>query len=214
VKHLSQRPTIQEIKEWLENGSTDAENLAEVPWVTEVSEDGSQLVAVNPVFPVRLIVIYMPEASIIRLAVNTHIKTVDLPIEAKTSLYRKILNMSRIPLAKTFLFGDDDEIIVSADLSTKTLSEPEFNDALALMLALLNHLYSNVGVPEEFKQEELINMIWLVKKWFEKGWSREKLEKLLQKAGLKPDEAKEFINQVLEAQRRNTAIEEEPLTHI
>ncbi|BEP18083.1 hypothetical protein PYJP_14350 [Pyrofollis japonicus] len=211
---MTQRTIIQEVKEWLENGSIDAESLAEVPWVAEVSEDGSQLVAVNPVFPVRLVVIYMPEASIIRLAVNTHIKTVDLPIEAKTSLYRKVLNMSRMPLAKAFLFGDDDEIIVGADLSTKTLSEPEFNDALALMLALLNYLYSSVGIPEEFKQEELINMIWLVKKWFEKGWSREKLEKLLQKAGLKPDEAKEFINQVLEAQRKSTVSEEEPLTHI
>jgi hypothetical protein len=211
---VTQRPIIQEVKEWLENGSIDAESLAEVPWVAEVSEDGSQLVAVNPVFPVRLIVIYMPEASIIRLAVNTHIKTVDLPIEAKTSLYRKVLNMSRMPLAKAFLFGDDDEIIVGADLSTKTLSEPEFNDALALMLALLNYLYSSVGIPEEFKQEELINMIWLVKKWFEKGWSREKLEKLLQKAGLKPDEAKEFINQVLKTQRKSTVSEEESLTHI
>ncbi|MEB3787976.1 MAG: hypothetical protein GSR78_04380 [Desulfurococcales archaeon] len=187
---------LETIRRWLESGSVDANDIADLPWYVEQTGDDA-LIAINPLVPVSLLIRFFPEIKVVRIIAHTSVYTADLEPEKKLRLYRYLLRRNLMPLAKTVVDYDNGEVAVMADLSTVSISEEEFNKALANVLSLVVDLFRRVGVPREVKEEAVVNLALFIMNWHKKGMSEEALARLLEKAGMKREEALEVIESII-----------------
>ncbi len=107
--------------------------------------------------------------------------------------------MNALPLTKAMLTGDDDYISIASDLSIKSLSKSEFNDALALLLATLNSLAKILDLTDVLSEAMVEGLIKLVRKHIDKGYGRNRLlEYLVKVVGLTREEAESLLREVLD----------------
>ena len=199
---------LDQVKSWLEKGVEEPKEIAELPWdIEEVKENGTRgLIAVNPKLPVKLFVVEHEEVNVLRILVQTGIYTADLEPGEKLRVYRNLLSLNKNPLAKIFIDGMDGEIVVAADLSTKTLGEEEFHDTVSFTITLVVSLYNKYGVPKNIQLEMLRNLVWLIQKRVEKGWTRDKLEAfLVNKVGMGKSEADQLLDTVFPSKEKKQA---------
>ncbi len=199
---------LDQVKFWLGKGVEEPKEIAELPWdIEEVKENGTRgLVAVNPKLPVKLFVVEHEEVNILRILVQTGIYTADLEPGEKLRVYRNLLSLNKNPLAKIFIDGMDGEIVVAADLSTKNLGEEEFHDTVSFTITLVVSLYNKYGVPKNVQLEMLRNLVWLIQKRIEKGWTRDKLEAfLVNKVGMGKNEADQLLDTVFPSKENKPA---------
>jgi hypothetical protein len=196
---------LDQVKSWLEKGVEEPKEIAELPWeIEEVKENGTKgLIAVNPKLPVKLFVVEHKEVNILRVLVQTGIYTADLEPSEKLRVYRNLLSLNKNPLAKIFIDGMDGEIVAAADLSTKTMGEEEFHDTISFTITLVISLYNKYGVPKNVQLEMLSNLVWLIQKRIEKGWTRDKLEAfLVNKVGMGKSEADQLLETVFPSKEK------------
>ncbi len=195
--HSKCKDVMPRLKKWLVEGVPNAENLVDLPWEVEEQKDGS-LIAVYPRFPIRINVICDDEISVVRLFVSTSVSTIDLEVNDRLRIYHKLLKMNAAPMTKFILYGDDDEIHIAVDLSTKTLGKREFNDSLALLLTSVNAVVQAFNLEEFMAQQMFSEIIRLVAKHVDEGWGREKLvQYLVERAGMSRDDAVKLVDQIL-----------------
>ncbi len=190
------KESLKTIKEWLVQGTPDAQNLVDFPWeVEEIEED--TLKAVHPRFPVEIDIICSDEAKNIRATVLTKLETIELDNPTRIKLYRRLLRLNNMPMAKYVLYGENDAIGVAVDMSIFSLGKKEFNDALAFLVSALVAVAKEFGVEEAIYKEMAEELARLVSKHFEEGWSREKLVDYLTRiVGMSEKEAIEFLETI------------------
>lgn len=188
---------ITELARWLKEGRPDADNLIDFPWEVEVLMKKHSIRALHPRFPIEINIVCSDESKSIRAMVSTNIPTINLDNKERVMIYRKLLRLNTLPIAKTLLYGDGDYIGVASDTSIYSLGKKEFNDILAFLLALLVTAAKEVGFEEELYRRVMEELARLVAKYFEKGWSREKLVRyLIETVGMSPSDAEEFLEAI------------------
>jgi len=197
--------TIEEIREWLEKGKEEAEDISEISWdVDEIKDPKVKgLIAVNPKLPVKLYITDNSEFNTIRITVPTGILTADLPPGDKLKTYRALLVLNKTPLTKVYLEGINGEVVVASDLSTKTLGEDEFHDSISFTISTVISLYNRFGIPKDVRVEMLENLVWLIQRRLQKGWTREKLEEfLVNKVGMGKPEAEHLLETIFPTKKK------------
>ena len=194
----SREEVLRRVGEWLERGSVDAGDIADLPWeVRYVERPGGGLaflVAVNPRVPVEVRVGYLERRGVVRFTAHTGILLADLPPEAKLRAYRVVLLLNAGPLVKAYLAGPHEEVVLSLDFSVKSFSEEEMNDGLASLLAAYVALHRELGLTRQLREELLLHLLELVKERLEKGETPEEVEEFLVKAsGLSREEAEKLV---------------------
>ncbi len=203
---------LKEVAEWLRQGTPEAEHIVDLPWVVEMDEKEGVLVATTAPYPFRLLVFYREDLHAIRLVIETRIKTVFMDKAEKLKVYHYLLiDVNRRPYVKAYLFGDEHEVAITADISSIGLNKESFDDVLTFLVGTLGLLYDKLGKPEEIEEEAISLLYITIKKWYEQGWAKERIKKLLMRGGLKEKEAEEMINEVLKiAERKSRETEKEP----
>ena len=188
------REVLDKLAEWLRQGTPEADNLVDFPWEVEGVEKNT-IRAIHPRFPVGIDILCSDEAHSIRLIILTNIGTVNYDNTIRVKLYRRLLRLNNMPLAKYMLYGDEDYIGIAVDLSIYSIGKREFNDALAFLLGSLVMVVKEVGIEEELYKTMTEELARLVARHFEEGWSRDKLlDYLIKIVGMNPKEAEDFLN--------------------
>ena len=187
---------LETVSLWLKTGRTDAENLIDFPWEVESRE--GVIKALHPKYPVEINILCDDDIGVLRLQVILPVETIGLDSEKRILIYRKLLKMNALPLTKTMLIGDDDYISIASDLSIKSLSKTEFNDALALLLATLNSLAKTLDLTDVLSEAMAEGLIKLVRKHISEGYGRDRLlDYLVKVVGLTRSEAETLLREVL-----------------
>ncbi|MCE4618123.1 MAG: hypothetical protein F7C82_03915 [Desulfurococcales archaeon] len=199
--------SLERILEWLKKGKDKPETFVDLRWEIIKEERGADdkltmFVATHQAVPVQLLVLDLErmdaKMKVIRLAIESNINTIDLPPEAKIVLYRFLLNSSKLPLVKFYLFGENHQIAIATDLDKRLLSKEEFEEALAALL--LGYMYLGESLPDQLREKMLeasqIALVELVQRWYERGVDREEALKNLVKAGFKKEEALKLLSLV------------------
>jgi len=189
---------LNHIREWLSSGSVDAKSLVDFPWDVSVTGDCS-IKAVYPKFPIGIDIVCDDRLGFLRLSITLETETLTLEKDEKILVYHKFLRRNTMPMVKYALTGDESIPTLIVDLSIKSLSKEEFNDALALLLAATNDSIKALGLEEYYKERMFTQLLELVQKYVEQGWGRERLYEYLTKyAGLKEEEAEQLLRSMFE----------------
>jgi len=200
---------LEDVKRWLVEGKDEPETFVDLKWVVieEDTRDGRtfSIRFTHPRVPVNLLVLDMEvldeNAMIIRMVVETGIKTIDLDRDDKLRLYRYLLEGSKMPLAKFYLFGEEDEIGIAVDLDKRMLTKDELDLHLAAMLMGYSMLAELDALKDQVMAEQVAMLVELVAKWMEKGISREKVLERLIGAGMDRDIAEKLVDTVYGSRR-------------
>ncbi|MEB3778828.1 MAG: hypothetical protein GSR85_01150 [Desulfurococcales archaeon] len=210
--------TLETLKEWLKNGIEKPSSIIDVKWIIEEEykdENGALISfkAIYPEFPISILVLSMDiekesgidrKIKMVRLIVETPLTTIDLDLKEREYVYRILLQMSRHPMIKYYLYGDNLNIAIAADLDLKGLGKEEFDDALAFLLAGVLYLYDKFGAKDALTIELLKNLSILISNYVRQGWSRDRLiEYLVDKAGIPKEIAVELIDKYMKADKRD-----------
>ena len=193
--------SLEDVKRWLVEGKDNPDTFVDLKWVVieEEKYDGklTSIRLTHPGIPINLIVTELEalgdESKIIRLAVETGIETIDLDAEDKLRVYRYLLELSKIPLAKFYLFGPDDEIGIAVDLDTKIITKEELETHMAAMLMGYSLFVELDMFEDQIVEEEAYILVRLVAKWMEKGLSKDKVLEKLISAGMDREVADKLI---------------------
>ncbi len=198
---------LETIKKWLVEGKDKPETFVDLRWevlVEKKDEDGSLKVlrVTHPKIPINLLVLKMVDESssikAVRLVIETGIKTIDLETREKLNLYRLLLDASKLPLVKFYIFGDEHEIAIASDLDLRLLTKAEFAEALGVLLlsylAVVRTLIDKYKA--EIEAEELEVLYALVSKWYVSGVKREDALKKLVDAGIDKETAEKLIDYI------------------
>ncbi len=197
--------SLEDIKKWLVEGKDNPDTFVDLRWsVLDESrnEDGSlvSLRVTHEKIPVNLLILDLEglgtDLPIIRLVVETGVTTIDLEPSEKLRLYRTLLEASKISMAKFYLFGDEDEIGIAADLNKKNLTREEFETALASLFMGYAALSEIPSIKEAIVTEQAMTLYALVAKWMEDRLSCKEAIKKLTKAGLDKELATTIVKQV------------------
>ena len=197
--------SLEEVKKWLVEGSDDPDTFVDLKWsVLEEERDENGVLrrirVTHEKVPVNLLALDLEDPSgsmpVIRLVVETGVSTVDLEPSTKLRLYRFLLNTSKIPIVKFYLYGDENEIGIAADLAKKDLTREEFETALAGLLLGYSALTRVPGVKEQALEEQVKMLYLLLSKWMRDKVSCGEAVIRLVRAGLDPEAAKAMVKQV------------------
>lgn len=199
--------SLERILEWLKEGKDKPDTFVDLRWEIIKEERGpdnklTMFVATHQAVPVRLLVLDLErmdaKMKVIRLAIESNIDTIDLSPEGKIILYRFLLDSSKLPLVKFYLFGESHQIAIATDLDKRLLSKEEFEEALAALL--LGYMYLGDSLPDQLREKMLeasqLALVELVQRWYEEGVDREEALKNLVKAGFKEEEAMKLLSLV------------------
>ncbi|MEB3774367.1 MAG: hypothetical protein GSR86_05520 [Desulfurococcales archaeon] len=207
---MPEKTEIEDVKKWLVEGKDEPETFVDLKWVVmeEDTRNGRtfSIRFTHPSVPVNLLVLDMEvldeNAKILRLVVETGIKTIDLDRDDKLRLYRYLLEGSKMPLAKFYLFGDEDEIGIAVDLDKRMLTKEELDLHLAAMLMGYSMLAELESLKNQVLAEQASVLMALVAKWMEKGVPREKVLERLIGAGMDREMAEKLVDTVYGAMHR------------
>lgn len=196
---------LGKIAEWLRMGTPEAEHIVDLPWMVEENREENMLVATTAPYPFRLLIFYNEDYHLLRLVVETRIKTVFMDNDEKLRVYHYLLSeINRYPLVKAYLFGSEQEVAITVDISSLELGKEEFDDALNFLMGTVGILYDKLGRPEEAEEESLSLLFFMIKNWYEKGWTKERIKKLLMRGGLSEEEAAKIVNDVIKIAEKAT----------
>lgn len=201
--------SLEEIREWLVNGTDNPETFVDLRWqvLEEKREDGklTALRVTHPKVPLDLTVTDLERSDsklkIVRLAADTGVDTVDLEPGDKLKLYRTLLILSKLPIVKFTLAGEDHRIQIVADVDKRLLSKQEFEEALAAILTAYSYLSKIEGIGVVLAKKGLAVLLELVSKWHEKGKSRSEAIRALVRAGIDPGTAEKIVETVYPARK-------------
>ena len=208
------RVDLETLRSWLVEGSPHAETLVGSKWIVdyeETDENGrlKTFRAILPKLPLTLLVLGLRGDEkgpyIARLVVETPIDTIDMDPRAKVKLYRRLLSMNKMALAKYYLYGEDNTVAIVVDLDLKSLSKEEFEDALGTLLMGFMYLSKlEESFAEMLKEKEIQDLGRLVLGYLEKGRSKDEIIRMLIEGGMSGELAKDIVDTIYRAARGET----------
>ena len=200
------KASLEDLLQWFLEGRDDAEDLINLRWslLDKTVEDGklTSFVVTHPRVPLTLRVLDLEhedaEIPVVRLAIETGISIKGLDHCEKHIIYKSMGYFSKLPLAKLYTIGDDEELVVAVDLDKRGLSKKEVSEALAA--AMLAYMTLLDRLPEEVAAGALarIGMVLhaLVRNWYQAGVAMERARSQLLKAGVPEEIADAIIDRV------------------
>ena len=200
--------SIEDVRKWLVEGREDADNLVDLMWVVldEIRDEEGNLEALrvsHPRVPINLLVVDIrnpkgkpEEPGVIRLVAETDIETIDLEPKDKLKLYRFLLDGSRLPLLKYYIYGDEDTIGVAVDLDKKSLSKEEFNDALMSLAFGVAYLARFKALASQIGSEAYMMLFKMAAVYAQKGRKKEEIVQAFIKSGLSKEDAESIVDMV------------------
>jgi len=183
---------------WFRTGSEDASDIVNLPWDVKQLDESTYL-AEHPRIPFRLLVKFAP--GFVSLVVPTNLETSNLPNVQKLAVYQTLLNLNEmVYMMKFTLMEPNQTVALRVDLSTETLGKEEFNDALtALAIGLLTGVMA-LGLEEEFVNRVMERILDTLREKVREGYTYDQLlEFLTVRVGLREDDAKDLLNEVLKS---------------
>ena len=202
---MASESVLARVREWLERENGKG-YPGDTPWIVEEDkEEPGALVAHNVLFIAPIRIKCDPEHHVLRLKVRTGIRAYLLGEREKTRVYHRVLLLSRDPLIKGFIEGDEHEIVLSADLTTIALDEREFREALVLLMLATITLYKELervsGAASKAKYktlaEALARLPSLIRAMHSRGLSKERLVMIAEKVFGDREEAEKLVSMAL-----------------
>ncbi len=183
---------------WFEEEIADSDKPLDTHWDVEAEEIDDEILikAASPKTPYSVFVhISRGFAS---LQIYTGIETAVMELKERLKIYRTLLLLNgRWRMAKYLIGGDNDEIVINADLDLVSLSREEFNDALTVTLLALNDMIEKLGFGEEYMVKWVSHIIKIVEEKLQEGESEDKVEEyLMETFEMSKEMAKEIIKVV------------------
>ncbi|MEB3861246.1 MAG: hypothetical protein GSR84_03390 [Desulfurococcales archaeon] len=208
---------LEVIRDWLREGTDNPSSIVDVKWVImdeEVGEQGlERIVAIFPDLPIRVIIVGFQvddigdKVNLARMVVETPIDTISMDLKDREKVYRKLLSLSKMPVVKTYLYGDDLNVAIAVDLNLKGLTKEEFNDSLSMLLAGVLYIYRELGMEKALNAELWKNLILLLRNYMKSGWTRGQLTSfLVKRAGMPREEAEKIIDDLVGEERETLHI--------
>jgi hypothetical protein len=192
---------------WLKEGKEDSESLLDIPWDLEIKKvEGTEndlIVATHPKIPFNIEVVVSKHYA--NLVINPIVPTDALDVPERMRLYKKLLHLNTdLNLMKAGLVGYDDNPVIQVDLDLNSLSKQEFNDALTLLVVGAHNLIKILDLTKEMEEYMVNKYKAIVSEKLAAGESKEQiLEFLTERAGLQPNDAKAFLEQMIALLEKN-----------
>lgn len=192
---------------WLKEGKEDSDSLLDIPWDLEMKKvEGTEndlIIATHPKIPFNIEVVVSKHYA--NLVINPIIPTDALDVPERMRLYKKLLHLNTdLNLMKAGLVGYDDNPVIQVDLDLHSLSKQEFNDALTLLVVGAHNLIKILDLTKEMEEFMVNKYKALVSEKLAAGETKEQiLEFLTDRAGLQPNDAKAFLEQMIELLEKN-----------
>ena len=192
---------------WLKEGKEDSESLLDIPWDLEMKKvEGTEndlIVATHPKIPFNIEVVVSKHYA--NLVINPIVPTDALDVPERMRLYKKLLHLNTdLNLMKAGLVGYDDNPVIQVDLDLNSLSKQEFNDALTLLVVGAHNLIKILDLTKEMEEYMVNKYKAIVSEKLAAGESKEQiLEFLTERAGLQPNDAKAFLEQMIALLEKN-----------
>ncbi len=186
--------TKEEVLGWLGGKDESSGNLVDIPWQIKKYENYLVLESENVPFSIYLVF----EQGFVKMFLKTGIETAVLENQERLSVYRVLLMLNRqLDLVKFMLDGMQEEIISRVDLELASLSKPELNDGMSLLLSSLYIMVKSLKLEEQFQQRITERMLMMVQDMIKTGKSRDDIMKyLVEKIGLSKAESQNIIAQL------------------
>ncbi len=186
--------TKEEVLGWLGGKDESSGNLVDIPWQIKKYENYLVLESENVPFSIYLVF----EQGFVKMFLKTGIETAVLENQERLSVYRVLLLLNRqLDLVKFMLDGMQEEIISRVDLELASLSKPELNDGMSLLLSSLYIMVKSLKLEEQFQQRITERMLMMVQDMIKTGKSRDDIMKyLVEKIGLSKAESQNIIAQL------------------
>ncbi len=185
---------------WFKQGQEQNEALLDIPWDVEQGErEGIDvIVATHPKVPFSVEVYVQPNFA--SIYVDPGIATDALNVADRMSLYKKLLHINaNLNMMKTSLVGDDDRVVLAADLDLASLSKEEFNNALTYILIGVDRVIGALNIGDEVSQFMVERYMAMVYGKLKEGESKEDIINfLVNRVGLPAEEAEEFFGKMEE----------------
>ncbi len=198
---------------WLKEGKEDSESLLDIPWDLEIRKvegtDNDLILATHPKIPFNIEVVVTKHYA--NLVINPIIPTDALDVPERMRLYKKLLHLNTdLNLMKAGLVGCDDNPVIQVDLDLHSLSKLEFNDALTLLVVGAHNLIKILDLTKEMEEFMVNKYKTIVSEKLASGESKEQiLEFLTERAGLQPNDAKSFLDQMIDLLEKNGKVKKD-----
>ena len=161
---------LELVAKWLREGRDDAKMLVDLPWQVRVRE--GYLEASHPRFPFKVKMLKRDE--ILTLIVDPGLVLYTLPKGEKLLAFKRLLALnSEFSLVRASVAGDDDRVLVLADLEIKTLSKEVLNDFLNTLISSVVAVYHKLGMADELDDLFYKHILSIAEELMNKGMSEE-----------------------------------------
>lgn len=158
------------VAKWLREGRDDAKMLVDLPW--QVREREGYLEASHPRFPFKVKI--LKRGEILTLIVDPGLVLYTLPREEKLLAFKRLLALnSEFSLVRASVAGDDDRVLVLADLEIKTLSKEVLNDFLNTLISSVVAVYHKLGKADELDDLFYKHILSIAEELMNRGMSEE-----------------------------------------
>ena len=161
---------LELVAKWLREGKDDAKMLVDLPW--QVREGEGYLEASHPRFPFKVKI--LKRGDILTLIVDPGLVLYTLPREEKLLAFKRLLALnSEFSLVRASVAGDDDRVLVLADLEIKTLSKEVLNDFLNTLISSVVAVYHKLGRADELDDLFYKHILSIAEELMNRGMSEE-----------------------------------------
>ncbi|HDJ27359.1 MAG TPA: hypothetical protein ENF35_03525 [Aciduliprofundum sp.] len=161
---------LELVAKWLREGRDDAKMLVDLPW--QVREREGYLEASHPRFPFKVKI--LKRGEILTLIVDPGLVLYTLPREEKLLAFKRLLALnSEFSLVRASVAGDDDRVLVLADLEIKTLNKEVLNDFLNTLISSVVAVYHKLGRADELDDLFYKHILSIAEELMNRGMSEE-----------------------------------------
>lgn len=158
------------VAKWLREGRDDAKMLVDLPW--QVREREGYLEASHPRFPFKVKI--LKRGEILTLIVDPGLVLYTLSREEKLLAFKRLLALnSEFSLVRASVAGDDDRVLVLADLEIKTLNKEVLNDFLNTLISSVVAVYHKLGRADELDDLFYKHILSIAEELMNRGMSEE-----------------------------------------
>ncbi len=190
------KATKKDILKWFREEKKDSELLIDKKWMVQESDDGHAVFAQMDELPFGIGVEFIDNFA--ELILYTNVETATMSKDERLELYRKLLILNdENHMVKATLAGRNDEIALRTDLDLKSLIKEEFNDAIVSIIVGAVAIQEILGIKkDEDDEEEAQRIMEFVLDALQTKTKDEVVKMLMEKTGMKEEDAKEIVNKV------------------
>ncbi len=185
---------LELVAKWLREGRDDARLIVDLPWTVEVKE--GVLEASYPRFPFKVRI--LRRGDVLTLFVDPGLVLYTLSMEEKLLSFKRLLALnSELALVRTSVAGEDERVLLVADLEVKALKKSVFNDLLNNLLSYVVTVYHRLGREGELDELYYRHIIGIIEGLMERGMTGDEVvDYLTVKIGLPRHVAEGVVKEI------------------